>query len=75
MLEGGGESYEMVTKRLQRWLKHLKDEEIVVVVAHEMINRALRGIYCAYDKEEMLMLRQQNDVVLKLEKSQECRIE
>ena len=75
VLEGGGESYEMVTKRLQRWLKHLKDEEIVVVVAHEMINRALRGIYCAYDKEEMLMLRQQNDVVLKLEKSQECRIE
>ena len=71
----GGESYEMVTKRLHRWLKCVQDEEMVVVVAHEMINRALRGIYCAYDNEQMLNLRQPNDVVLKLEKSQENRIE
>ena len=75
VLEGGGESYEMVTKRLYSWLERVKDEELVVVVAHEMINRALRGIYCSYDKEEMLKLRQKNDVVLKLEKSQENRIE
>ena len=75
VLEGGGESYEMVTKRLERWLNRVQDEEMVVVVAHEMINRALRGIYCSYDKEEMLKLRQNNDVVLKLEKSQEYKIE
>ena len=75
VLEGGGESYEMVTKRLYSWLERVKDEELVVLVAHEMINRALRGVYCSYDKEEMLKLRQKNDVVLKLEKSQENRIE
>ena len=74
-LEGGGESYEMVTKRLYLWLERVKDEEIIVLVAHEMINRALRGIYCAYDNNKMLNLRQNNDIVLKLEKNQEHIIE
>jgi len=74
-LEGGGESYEMVTKRIHLWLERVKDEEIVILVAHEMVNRALRGIYCSYDKEKMLKLRQKNDIVLKLENSQESIIE
>jgi len=71
----GGESYEMVTKRIRLWLERVKDEEIVILVAHEMINRALRGIYCSYNKEKMLKLRQKNDIVLKLENSQESIIE
>jgi len=40
-----------------------------------MINRALRGIYCSYDREKMLNLRQNNDVVLKLENFQEIIVE
>jgi len=75
VLEGGGESYEMVTQRIYRWLERVKDEECVLLVAHEMINRALRGIYCSYDKETMLHLRQKNDVVLKLEANQEKIVE
>jgi len=71
----GGESYEMVTKRIYSWLERVKDEEKVVLVAHEMINRALRGIYCSYDKEIMLKLRQKNDIVLKLENYKENIIE
>ena len=71
----GGESYEMVTKRIYSWLEKIKDEKLVILVAHEMINRALRGIYCSYDKKTMLNLRQKNDVVLKLENYQENIIE
>jgi probable phosphoglycerate mutase len=71
VLEGGGESYEMVTKRLNVWLQSIENEKIVVIVAHEMINRALRGIYCSYDTKTMLSLRQPNDRVIKLEKNQE----
>ncbi len=71
----GGESYEMVTKRIYSWLEKVKDEKLVILVAHEMINRALRGIYCSYDKKTMLNLRQKNDIVLKLENSQENIIE
>jgi len=70
-----GESYEMVTKRIYSWLERVKDEKMVVLVAHEMINRALRGIYCSYDKESMLKLRQKNDIVLKLENSEEIIVE
>ena len=75
VLDGGGESYEMVTERLTHWLESIKDEKIVVVVAHEMINRALRGIYCSYDVNTMLSLHQPNDRVIKLENYQEFIIE
>ena len=67
----GGESYIMVTARLKHWLESIQEEKEVIVIAHEMINRALRGIYCAYSKEQMLQLRQANDVVLKLENTSE----
>jgi len=63
----GGESYVMVTERLKKWLKTLKSDEVVLMVAHEMINRALRGIYCELKNEKMLTLRQPNDRVIKLE--------
>ena len=71
----GGESYEMVTKRIYLWLERVKDEKVVILVAHEMINRALRGIYCDYDKKTMLNLRQKNDIVLKLENFAESIVE
>ncbi len=67
----GGESYAKVYERLEQWLKSLEGEEVIVVVAHEMINRALRGIYCNIKKDEMLSLRQANDVLIKLEKGSE----
>ena len=63
----GGESYEMVTKRLKSWLESIQDEEVIVVVAHEMINRALRGLYLNLETKETLMLFQSNDILIKLE--------
>lgn len=66
-----GESYDKVYMRLHHWLNLVKDEEVIVVVAHEMINRALRGIYCDLEPEEMLRLRQANDVLIKLENRSE----
>jgi len=71
----GGESYEMVTQRLLIWLKSIENEKNIIVVAHEMINRALRGIYCKYAQEKILGLRQSNDVVIKLENSKEFIVE
>ena len=67
----GGESYVKVFERLMRWLSSVQDEEVIVVVAHEMINRALRGIYCSMTTEKMLTLRQANDVLIKLENRSE----
>ena len=67
----GGESYDKVYERLTRWLSSVQNEEVIVVVAHEMINRALRGIYCSLSTDEMLALRQPNDVLIKLENHKE----
>ena len=66
-----GESYMLVTDRLKSWLESVKDEKTVVMVAHEMVNRALRGLYCSLDSDSMLLLRQANDVVVKLENFEE----
>ena len=70
-----GESYLLVTERLKSWLQSISSEEVVLMVAHEMVNRALRGIYCDLDSNSMLELRQANDLVLKLENSEEKIIE
>ncbi|HHD81800.1 MAG TPA: histidine phosphatase family protein [Campylobacterales bacterium] len=67
----GGESYAKVHERLCHWLESIQHEKVIVVVAHEMVNRVLRGIYCNLKKEEMLLLRQANDVLLKLENGSE----
>lgn len=66
-----GESYELVTRRLQTWLEEICEEELVIVIAHEMINRALRGLYRGLDNEVTLTLRQANDVVLMLTNKEE----
>ena len=67
----GGESYEMVTKRLNLWLKSVQNEKVIIVVAHEMINRALRGIYSNLSSKETLTLFQANNLLIKLEKGVE----
>lgn len=66
-----GESYEIVTNRLKLWLDEVKEEEVIVVVAHEMINRALRGLYFNYEHNKTLKLRQSNDLVLLLSGDEE----
>ena len=67
----GGESYVMVTKRLKSWLESVQDEKIIVIVAHEMINRALRGLYLNLNNKDILKLFQANNVLIKLENGRE----
>ena len=67
----GGESYVMVTKRLKIWLHSVKDEKVIVVVAHEMINRALRGLYLNLETKKTLTLFQANEMLIKLENGKE----
>lgn len=62
-----GESYEMLTKRLNSWLESVQNEQLIVMIAHEMVNRALRGMYCHYNQEKILSLRQAHDLLIKLE--------
>ncbi len=67
----GGESYETVSIRVKEWLSTLDSNRAVVMVAHEMINRTLRGIYLGLENEVMLKLRQPNDVLILLDGGKE----
>ena len=67
----GGESYETVSIRLKEWLATLSSDKPIIMVAHEMINRTLRGIYLGLESEVMLKLRQPNDVLILLEQGKE----
>lgn len=67
----GGESYEIVTNRLKLWLDEVRDEKVIVVVAHEMINRALRGLYFNLEHNKTLKLHQPNELMLLLKGSEE----
>jgi probable phosphoglycerate mutase len=66
-----GESYDLVQRRVKSFLDDIKDEKLIIVVAHEMVNRTIRGLYCNYTKNETLKLRQPNSVVLYLEDGSE----
>ncbi len=70
-----GESYLLVSERVKSWLSSLSSDSVLLVVAHEMVNRVLRGIYANLDNNRILELRQANDMVLKLENSEEIIIE
>ena len=67
----GGESYETVSIRLKEWLSTLDSNRPIVMVAHEMINRTLRGIYLVSENDVILKLRQPNDVLILLDGGRE----
>jgi len=67
----GGESYETVSIRVKEWLSTLDNNKPIVMVAHEMISRTLRGIYLGLENEVMLKLRQPNDVLILLDGGKE----
>ena len=43
----------------------------MIVVAHEMVNRTIRGVYCNYNKDIILDLKQPNNVILLLQNKEE----
>jgi len=66
-----GESYAMAEKRVRSWISDQQGDDLIIVVAHEMINRILRGIYLNLTQDEILTLRQKNDTVLLLTEGEE----
>jgi len=66
-----GESYILVQDRVKDFLNSIKDEKKVIIVAHEMVNRTIRGVYCNYNKDITLKLKQPNNVILYLKNGEE----
>jgi len=66
-----GESYILVQNRVKDFIYSIKDEKKVIIVAHEMVNRTIRGVYCNYNKDITLSLKQANNVILFLNNKEE----
>ncbi len=66
-----GESYKIVQKRVKEFLNSIKDEKRVIIIAHEMVNRVIRGLYCNLSKDETLNLKQPNNLIFSLENQKE----
>jgi broad specificity phosphatase PhoE len=61
----GGESYAQMAQRIGGWLRAQVAEEQLIVVAHEMVSRLLRGLYLGMSTNEILALRHpQTDVFI-----------
>ncbi|MDA0902619.1 MAG: phosphoglycerate mutase family protein [Proteobacteria bacterium] len=67
IIPGGGESYEIISKRAEQFLEnHYKDKnKNLILVCHEMISKVLRGILLNLSKEEILDLGHPQDTVYK----------
>ena len=64
----GGESYELLSARVGRWLESVKRD--TVVVSHGGVSRCLRGIVSEIPSIEVPRLEVPQDKVLKIEGNQ-----
>tara|TARA_A200000159_G_scaffold3397_1_gene3499 strand:+ start:5012 stop:5608 length:597 start_codon:yes stop_codon:yes gene_type:complete len=64
-----GESYALLSKRVQRVLEKYKGQN-VIFVCHEMVSKVMRGSILGLANEEVLSLGHPQDTVYKIEGSQ-----
>ena len=62
----GGESYELLSKRVEKVLLRYYNKK-VVFVCHEMVSKVLRGNYLEMNHEDVLKLKHKQNRVFKLE--------
>ncbi|ODS01353.1 hypothetical protein AUC68_00360 [Methyloceanibacter methanicus] len=64
----GGESYAMVARRVESWLRAAHGR--LIVVTHGAVERVLRGSYAGMSEAEILSLDEPQDVLFRLEGGQ-----
>ena len=63
-----GESYADLHDRLKKWIGSTDfANNNVLIIAHEMVNRTLRGIILGINPDKTLQFRQSNDAILLIE--------
>lgn len=71
----GGESYSDLHARIYGWMSSFDYSTAnVIVVAHEMVNRTIRGILLSLDPKSTLQFRQPNDAILLVQAGKDCLI-
>jgi probable phosphoglycerate mutase len=62
----GGESYAALTMRVAAWLAEQSDGAPLVVIAHGLVGRVLRGLYAGVPRAEALTLPVPQDRIFRL---------
>jgi len=65
IIPGGGESYELISKRVSYFLDKNRTEENMLIICHEMISKVMRGILLGLSEEETLELGHPQDTIYK----------
>lgn len=61
-----GESYEALAARLGEWLREVGEAPFLVVVAHGLVSRVLRGLYAGLPRAVLLTLPVPQDRIFRL---------
>ena len=61
-----GESYEVFVERLTAWKRDHDDRGRLIVVAHGLVSRILRGLYVGLDRSALLQLEIPQDALFRL---------
>jgi probable phosphoglycerate mutase len=59
----GGESYSVLTVRARKWLDELSSDICTVLITHEMMSKAIRGVYFGLSQNEIPKLSHKNNEV------------
>jgi probable phosphoglycerate mutase len=65
-LSGDGESYERFVERLSAWKRDHDERGKLIVVAHGLVSRILRGLYAGLDRSDLLQLEIPQDALFRL---------
>lgn len=63
----GGESYKLVDDRIKSWMQSVAENEVNIVVTHDMVSRVIRGRYLNMKNLDMLDLKHPQDVIYLLD--------
>jgi probable phosphoglycerate mutase len=68
IIPGGGESYEILDKRVRGFLSEIDEVADTFIFSHEMVGKAIRGVLLDLDREDILDLDHPHNVVFRITK-------
>ena len=63
-----GESYALLSNRVQKWLADTSEDDKLIVVSHGAAGRAIRGVYCKMEEGAAIGLSEPQDAFFCLSK-------
>ncbi len=62
-IPGGGESYDLLYKRINKFLKKISRKKNTLIFTHDMVSRVLRGNIMKYKKNKIMKMQHKNNCI------------